>query len=219
MINESDAIAILATRLACLRPLCQEQREHRWLDVLCADVAGHLWRQTGRRRKTKSSSMRRSAERALLTPPVGRPRSGRFAIEFLYPGDVGTGLRLDAVADLLSATFFLLRAAQGLPTPLSSAERSKMLGNLLAEDNGDADVLVRWARRVLACDAMSASQPRMRSRTDPRAKFVVCEVSRLCKLHFGAPMHGVGTTIATKLGVTAGARGALTREVSRSARR
>jgi hypothetical protein len=160
-----------------------------------------------------------SAERAPLTRPIGRPRSGRFAIEFLNPDDVETGMRLEAVADLLSATFFLLRTAQALPSPLSSAKRSGMLGDLLAEGSVDADVRVQWARRVLACEAHSASQPRMRRRTEPRAKFVMCEVSRLCELHFGAPMHGVVATIATKLGVTAGARGALTREVSRSARR
>jgi hypothetical protein len=219
MIKENDAVAILAARLAYLRPLCQEEREHRWLDVLSSEVARHLWRQTSRRWKTKKGSMWPSAERAPLTLPIGRPRSGRFAIEFLNPGDVETGMRLEAVADLLSATFFLLRTAQALPSPLSSAKRSGMLGDLLAEGSLDADVRVQWARRVLACEAHSASQPRMRRRTEPRAKFVVCEVSRLCELHFGAPMHGVVATIATKLGVTAGARGALTREVSRSARR
>jgi hypothetical protein len=218
MIKESDAVANLAARLASLRPLCQKPLEHRWLDVLSAEVAGYLWRQTSRRRKTEKGRILPLAQRAPLTPPVGRPRSGRFAIAFLNP-DIETGMRLEAVADLLSATFFLLRTAQGLPTPLSSAQRSRMLCDLLAEDNGEADVRVRWARRVLAGDVQSASQRRTRRRTDPRAKFVVCELSRLCERHFGAPMHDVVTTIATNLGVTAGARGALTREVSRSARR
>jgi hypothetical protein len=216
MIKQSDAVAILAARLVCLRPLCQKPHEHRCLDVLSAEVAGHLWRQTSRRRKTEKGRILPLAQRAPLTPPVGRPRSGRFAIAFLNP-DIETGMRLEAVAEVLSATFFVLRAA--LPTPLTSAERSRMLCDSLADDNVDADVRVRWARRVLADDVQSAAQRRTRRRTDPRAKFVVCELSRLCERHFGAPMHDVVTTIATKLGVTAGARGALTREVSRSARR
>jgi hypothetical protein len=157
------------------------------------------------------------ANRALLTPPVGHPRSGRFATEFLYPGDVETGRRLDAVADVLCAIFFLARAAQALPAPPSSQERSRMLGNLLAEEYVDADVRRQWREHILARDAESASQPRTRQRTEPRAKFVVRAISGLCERHFGAPMHEVARKVATALGFTAGARGGLTREVSRSA--
>jgi hypothetical protein len=123
------------------------------------------------------------------------------------------------VADVLLGIFSIMRAAQALPEPPSNEERGRMLADLLAQENVDAGVRLRLAQWVLACEAQSASQPRTRQRTDPRAKFVVCAISRLCERHFGAPMDEVSTRIAISLGCTAGPRGALTREVARSARR
>jgi hypothetical protein len=215
MITTDRMVATLRTRLACLRPQCLAEYENRWLDVLSTDVAPLLWRRTSRRRKTEDGQILPRANRALLTPPVGHPRCGRFAITFLYPDNAETGRRLEAVADVLSGIFFVMRAAKALPEPISNKERGRMLADLLAQKNVDPGV-AQW---ILVREAQSASQPRTRRRTDTRAKFIVCAISRLCERHFGAPMDEVSSRIAMSLGCTAGARGALTREVSRSARR